>query len=85
MTPSLRFWIDKNLLIPAKTLLRPHRGPGRSWVVRREPGWGWAVRPTTGARRFPLITPPTHSTRSIAPGDRDAATDWALARMGIGG
>jgi hypothetical protein len=73
-------WFRRKLL----RLLPPPRPRGgkTGYPIRREFG-GWAVRPDRGWRRFRWITPPLHLTRAIPSGDEDAATDWALERMGM--
>jgi hypothetical protein len=61
---------------------RQRESIGSSYPVRREFG-GWAVRPSRGWRQYRWVTPPLHFTRSIPAGNEDAATDWALERMGM--
>ncbi|MFI6215614.1 hypothetical protein ACIBCD_26785 [Nocardia brasiliensis] len=65
------------------TLSSMRRAPGQSFPLRHEFGWGWTVRDNQSWRRFPVVTPPLHSTRRIAAEDQRAAEDWGMERMGI--
>lgn len=57
-------------------------GTKTGYPIRREFG-GWTIRPDQGWRRYRWVSPPLHFTRAIPANDVDAATDWALERMGL--
>ncbi|WP_148310583.1 hypothetical protein [Nocardia otitidiscaviarum] len=59
-----------------------HPVPGAGYPVRYEPVWGWTVRPEFGWRSHRWM-PPLHWTRRIPRSEQEAATDWALERMGL--
>ncbi len=74
------YWLRSDLEHWLRSLRPPE---GKGYPLRHERGWGWTIRSTHGWRRFPVVTPPLHHTRSITAGGEDAAMDWGLERMGM--
>lgn len=70
-----------------RTILWRRRNPGArtGHKPNRREYFGWTARPGRGWRRIPYVTWPLAYTRDIPAHDSDAALDWALERLGIGG
>ncbi len=75
------FWLRRNLTLFIPSGRMPG-DTGEGYTLRREWG-GWSVRPRSGWRRRRWSSLPLHYTRSIPAGDKMAAGDWALERMGL--
>jgi hypothetical protein len=55
---------------------------GEGWGIHYE--WGaWVVRPRTGWRRIPYLTPALARTRQFPADDEQDHLDWACTRLGI--
>ncbi len=59
-----------------------HADDGGGWVTYYERG-AWVIRPCTGWRRVPYLTPPIARTRQYPPDDEQGHLDWACAHLGI--
>jgi hypothetical protein len=87
----LRWWCRwqarttwESLATIARHLVRAIRraDDGGGWTTLLERG-AWVIRPCTGWRRVPYLTPPLASTRQYPPDDEEDHLDWACAHLGI--
>ncbi|MEV2220628.1 hypothetical protein AB0E01_12180 [Nocardia vinacea] len=71
-----------SLALPRRRKLHPQDAGGGYQGVRREFG-RWVVRPMTGPGSRRWVSKPHYATRAIPGNDREAATDWMLATLGL--
>ncbi|WP_157172877.1 hypothetical protein [Nocardia exalbida] len=75
-------WLRHNTAMWLRARRLDPRDNGGGYTMRRE--WGaWTLRPVTGWRSIPWVTPPVHATRSVPATERDAALDWHAEQLGI--